>query len=57
MARSILVQFRFSFFLVRLVSIPRVDPYSRIDTTGSLKKLRFILSLILSHRRISSCIF
>ena len=43
-ARSILVQFLFSFFSVRLVSIHVVHPYNRIDTIATWKKLRFILS-------------
>ena len=42
--RRILVQLPSSFFLIRFVSIHVVHPYSRMDTTTALKKLRFILS-------------
>ena len=42
-ARSILVQFPFSSFSIRLVSVHVVHPYSRINTITTWKKLRFIL--------------
>ena len=42
--RSILVQFPYSFFSIRLVNIHVRHPYSRIDTTVAWKKLHFILS-------------
>ena len=43
-APSILVQFSFSFFSIRLVSVPVVHTYSRIDTTTAWKILHLILS-------------
>ena len=44
-ACSILVKLPSSFFSTRFVSVHVVHPYSSIDTTGALKKLRFILSV------------
>ena len=44
MARSILVQFPFSFFSIRLVSVHVVHPYSRTGTIAAWKKLHFLLS-------------
>ena len=44
-ARSILVLLLSSLFSIRLVSVHRVHPYSRIDTTAAWKKLHFILSV------------
>ena len=39
-ARSILVQFPFSFFSIRFVSIHVVHhPYSRIDTTATISDI------------------
>ena len=43
-ARTILVQLPSSFFSIRWVSVQVVHPYSNIDKTAALKKLRFILS-------------
>ena len=43
-AHSLLVQFLSSFFSIHLISVHVVHPYSRIDTIGSWKKLRFILT-------------
>ena len=43
-ARRILGQFPSSFFSIRKVNVHVVHPYSRIDTTTSWEKLRFILS-------------
>ena len=34
-----------SFFFIRLVSVHVVHPYSKIDTTTTWKKLRFLLSV------------
>ena len=44
-ALNILVLLPSSFFSSRLVSVHVVHPYSSIDTTATLKKLCFILSL------------
>ena len=41
-ARRIIVQLLSSFFSIRLVSVHVVHPYSSMDTTAALKKLRFI---------------
>ena len=41
---SILVQFLFSIFFIRLVSIHIVHLYSRMDMSAAWKKLHFILS-------------
>ena len=42
--RSILVQFSFNFFSIRLVSVHTVHPYGSIYTTTVWKRLLYILS-------------
>ena len=53
-ARSILVLLPSIFFFSRLVSVQVVHPYSSIDTTAALKKLRFILSVRSNFQMIES---
>ena len=43
-ARSSLVQFSTSFFSRRLVNVHVVNPYSSMEASAALKKMRFILS-------------
>ena len=53
-ARNILVLLPPSFFSSRFASVQVVHPYSSIDTTAALKKLRFILSVRSDFHMIDS---